>query len=165
METFELSIDDKMFSDGKFRVDGDELRTDAKIGASSTVMTEVPLMITCPASGRTLPPLKIIVSEVLLAKGEYSIYIRIMLKVVVFPAPLGPSKANTVSVETPMLRSSKTRLPLYDFEIFKTRRTSSEIATACAAAVTSSFEEVFPLEEVVFLKRREPESAQMRMAK
>ena len=36
METFELSIDDKMFSDGKFRVDGDELRTDAKIGASST---------------------------------------------------------------------------------------------------------------------------------
>ena len=96
--------------------------------------------------------------------------LRMMLKVVVFPAPLGPSKAKTVSFPTPMLTSSTTLFPLKDFETLMTRRRSSDTATDSAAAITSSFDDdAVPVSEVVLWRARkrllvwDPESTHTRV--
>lgn len=65
--------------------------------------------------------------------------VRIMLNVVVFPAPLGPRSAKIVSCDTPKLTLSTTLLSLEPnaFTTFRTRRASDDDATTAASSSTS----------------------------
>lgn len=71
--------------------------------------------------------------------GECQIHIRIMLNVVVFPAPFGPSRAKSVFCDTPKLALSTTRLSAlpYALTTLSTRRVSFDVATFIASSYTS----------------------------
>ncbi len=64
---------------------------------------------------------------------------RMILNVVVFPAPLGPRSAKIVSCDTPKLTLSTTRLSVLPnaFTTFMTRRASAELVTFSASSSTS----------------------------
>ena len=140
-----------MFSDSQLRVNGSELGTDTKRSTSSPRITNHRGAVDndiADIRGNITP----------FVKQNVSIYwkrakpdLRMMLKIVVLPAPLGPSKAKTVSFPTPMLTLSTTFFPLKDFETLMTRRRSSDAAADSAAAITSSFNNgAVPVGEVVF---------------
>ena len=100
------------------------------------------------------------------------------LNVVVFPAPLGPSRAKIVSFDTPKLTLSTTRLSTLPnaLTMFMTRNASAELVTFSASASTSvpAARGVLDPEPAPDLRFRnwenlrtmmEPESTQTRMPK
>lgn len=107
--------------------------------------------------------------------GQHAIYARIMLNVVVLPAPFGPKRARIVSCETPKETSSTAfvREPRNVLETCNTRNESLDFETASTSAPTSIskllllFASVLRLLrlENIFAGRFDPESNQTRMEK
>lgn len=152
-----------MFSHCHLRVNGRELRTHAQVMArKARVSNDRGVRDKHVSAVWNYVPTFTIMSARLC--GGVSGHSRIILNVVVFPAPFGPSIAKMVFWGTPKLTLSTTVFLWNRLETWSTRSRSFELSIPSASAATSSGSAALVDCLVKPRGRTDPEAAQKRMA-
>jgi hypothetical protein len=114
-ESLETPVDQQVFSDSQLGVDGGELWTDPEreTCTAGRVDDRDTLDLDIPCVGDDIASFGFTSFQRRGQRGQTK-HVRIMLNVVVFPAPLGPSIANMTSPGTPKETSSTTLFPSND---------------------------------------------------